>query len=252
MAFIRASFRLIAFILATLLLLVILGFFRIPVFPKKIYYSIKQKLMPVFAKALSIIVGINISKFGEAPESPFFLVANHLGYIDIIPLWLYTGGTFVAKSEIKDWPFFGIAAKLVGILFIDRENKRDISRVNNLLSGAMNDYQGVILFPEGTSTDGKEVLSFHAPLLQFPAIEEIPVSYATISYSTNDETKPASEYVCWWGDMTFFSHFFNLLKLKSFDAQIVFGDKKVMNKNRKKLAAVLHQEVKANFTPVPN
>lgn len=208
--------------------------------------------MPVFGRVLAYIVGMNISKSGPAPDAPFFLVANHLSYIDIIPLWIHTGGTFIAKNEIKDWPFFGIAAKLAGILFIDRENKKDISRVNSLLDNAMNKYQGIILFPEGTSTNGKEVLPFHAPLLQFPAVEEIPVSCASISYSTNDETKPASQYVCWWGDKTFFSHFFDLLKIKSFDAKIVFGDKKVTDKNRKKLAKVLHQKVEANFIPIDN
>ena len=252
MAFIRAVFRLATFFIATVFVLIILAFCKIPLFSKNFYYSVKRKLMPSFAKVLARIVGMEISKFGQAPDAPFFLVSNHLGYIDIIPLWIYTGGTFIAKREIREWPFFGTAAKLVGILFIDRENKRDISRVNSLLKGAMNEHQGIILFPEGTSTSGEEVLSFHAPLLQFPAIEEIPVSYASISYSTNDETKPASHYVCWWGDMTFFSHFFNLLKIKSFKAEIVFGDKKVTNKNRKKLAAALHQQVKGNFTPVYN
>lgn len=252
MSFIRAVFRLIAFFLATIILLIILAPCKFPLFPDSFYYMVKRTVIPVFGRVLASIVGMNITKSGQAPDAPFFLVSNHLSYLDIIPLWIHTGGTFIAKNEIKNWPFFGIAAKLAGILFIDRENKRDISRVNSLLDNAINEYQGIILFPEGTSTNGEEVLPFHAPLLQYPALEETPVSYASISYSTNDETKPASQYVCWWGDMTFFSHFFDLLKIKSFNARIVFGDKAVVNKNRKKLANILHQKVAANFVPTDN
>lgn len=246
----RASIRLILFFVSSCIVVFCLAPFRLPGVPQKYYLPWKKRVVRIFSKTIAWITGMRIQVSGHPPEPPFFLVTNHLSYMDVIPLWMYTSGTFVAKSEIKSWPFFGFAAKTTGILFIDREKKNDIYRINALLKDAINDYQGIILFPEGTTSEGGKVLPFHAPLLQFPAVNGIPVSYATISYTSGQLDKPASEYICWWGDMTFFRHFFSLLTLKSFTVHLEFGEEDVKHSDRKKLARLLHQKVKANFSQV--
>lgn len=213
-------------------------------------YRWKNMVTLNFGHFVAWIMGMHIEVKGTPPEPPFFLVSNHLSYVDIIPLWSTLPCTFIAKSEIRGWPFFGFAAKSMGILFIDRENSRDIPRVNTLISSVITDEQGIVLFPEGTSTKGAEVVDFKPPLLHFPAVNERPVSYAAISYSTDDPGKPAHEYVCWWGGMSFFNHLYELLKIRSFKAYVVFGDKTITSDDRKKLAQSLHLEVKNNFRPV--
>lgn len=195
------------------------------------------------------ILGLKVNIKGTPPDPPFFLVSNHLSYIDIISFFSVVNGVFIAKSQVESWPFIGRMARSIHIIFIDRETKRDIPRVNRLIASNITGYQGVILFPEGTSTNGEHVKDFKSSLLQYAADEKFPVSYATITYRTHERDKPAHEWVCWWGDMTFPDHFFNLLKLKSFEATVTFGEQKVRGTNRKMLGDTLHQLVKHQFTP---
>lgn len=247
---IRALIRLAAFALVALIT-VFCTLVAKPL-PQPVFYRWKNICSTVFAKLSMAITGLKLQVKGKSPEPPFFLVCNHLSYIDILPLWACCKGTFIAKSEIKDWPFFGFAAKAMGVLFINREENGDITRVNSLISRQLSDNQGIILFPEGTSTNGENVLPFKSSLLYYPALKSIPVSYASISYDTFDEGRPAGTCICWWGDMTFFSHFFELLKMRSFKAKITFGEAEIVSSNRKRLAHTLHQEISKTFTPVVN
>lgn len=209
----------------------------------------RNRIARLWASSTAGIMGLNIHLKGTPPEPPFFLVSNHLSYVDIIPILLHTDCVFIAKSEVKSWPLIGWMARSAGVIFIDREMKRDVHRVNRLIAANLTDRQGVVLFPEGTSTRGEEVKSFKSALLRYAAQQEFPVSYATITYRTHDPDKAASEWICWWGDMTFLDHFFNMLKLKSFDTIITFGEQMVSETDRKKLADRLHQLVKQQFTP---
>lgn len=246
---IRAVIRLILFISVATLTIILVGIGRVLLFRTNLFYQWKNLITGLFAGASIKIVGMKLDVKGTCPKPPFFLVSNHLSYIDILPLWYCCKGTFIAKSEISEWPFFGLGAKVLGVLFINRENNRDIRRVNKLISSQIGEEQGIILFPEGTSGRGDKILPFNPSLLFYPAFEKKPVHYASITYSSNVMDKPASKYICWWGDMAFFSHFFELLKLKSFRAKIIFGNEPVVNNNRKVLANELHQKIKAHFIP---
>jgi 1-acyl-sn-glycerol-3-phosphate acyltransferase len=247
----RAFIRLILFSIVTILTVtfVTLG---------NIFFGISQRwkikwknlIIRTWARIAAAIIGIKMDVEGTPPKPPFFLVSNHLSYIDVIPLWRYTNATFVAKSEVKNWPFFGFGTRMLGVLFIDRELKRDVHRMNRRISSSITKEQGVILFPEGTSTKGAKVLPFKAPLLQYPAEIELPVSYATVSYKTGVSEWPAHLNVCWWGDMPFVSHFWNLLKMSGFAAKITFGDHEFIESDRKILADKLHKAVSDNFEPV--
>ena len=248
---IRAVIRLtlFAFISFISALFVVAG--RLLLFNWNNYYqSWKGAVKKTYARIIMLLIGMELEIKGSCPDPPFFLVSNHLSYIDILPLWYCCKGTFIAKSEVSNWPFFGLGAKILGVIFINREKHRDIKRVNNIISKEISEGQGIMLFPEGTSTKGTDILPFKPSLLFFPANKKFPVSYASIFYSTHKIEKPASKYVCWWGGMTFLSHFFELLKFKKFQAKITFGDEPVVKNNRKILAGILHQKVENIFKPV--
>jgi 1-acyl-sn-glycerol-3-phosphate acyltransferase len=210
----------------------------------------KNLIIKNWALLTAHIIGLKINIKGTPPKPPFFLVSNHLSYIDVIPLWRYLDATFVAKSEVKSWPFFGFGTRALGVLFINRELKRDVRRMNNQISEVMGEEQGVILFPEGTSTKGEKVLSFNSSLLQYPAYIKMPVNYVTISYKSCDKDRPAHENICWWGEMPFFSHFWELLKIPGFVSNVRFGEHQITKSNRKELAYELHQAVSEQFIPV--
>lgn len=247
--FIRASVKLVLFFIfsLTVVIFVAAGKLLLGVFSKQWVISWKNLVVKRWAVFTALILGIKINAKGKPPQPPFFLVSNHLSYIDVIPLWLYLDTTFIAKSEVRSWPFFGLATRIIGVLFINRELKRDVHRMNQRISEAISDEQGIVLFPEGTSTEGEKVLPFNTSLLQYPADSKMPVRYASISYTSFDPSRPARQHICWWGDMPFFSHFWELLKMPGFEANIQFGEREIIDENRKKLAQELHKAVSEQF-----
>lgn len=193
---------------------------------------------------------MTVETVGDPPKPPFFLVCNHLGYVDIPALRLAANGVFVAKSEIKDWFLAGAMIRNMGNIFIDRKNRRDIPRAGADVIKKLGEGEGVILFPEGTSTKGESVLQFNSSFLEFAARTDLPVSYACIRYVTPEGGPPPSESVCWWDDTTFLNHLFRLFTLPSFRAVITFGEEPVTDIDRKSLAATLHQRVEDIYVPL--
>lgn len=196
------------------------------------------------------IIGLKVQVNGTAPEPPYFMVSNHLSYTDIFMIISKTKSVFIAKSEVLSWPMFGFMSKTVGMLFVDRSKRTDVKRVNELISERINESQGILLFPEGTTSSGEEVLPYKASLLAYPATLSMPVHFATISYTTPSNEIHASESVCWWRDITFVSHLLQLLKLRKIYGTITFGSEPISNTDRKELANNLYKKSKAQFIPV--
>ena len=247
---VRALLRLLLFFLLSLgtIISVAVGnlFFRLIKPPMVDRW--KNRIITLWASLTAHILGFNISSKGSPPDPPFFLVSNHLSYIDVVPLWYFLDGTFIAKSEVAAWPFFGWGTRTLGVVFINRKLQNDVRRVNNRIAETISDNQGIILFPEGTSSKGERVLPFNSSLLNYPAKKEMPVSCASISYRSSDPGRPAWSHVCWWGDMAFLPHFWELLKIKKVDVTIRFGNKITVN-DRKELSKQLHKQVSEVFIP---
>lgn len=206
-------------------------------------------MVSMWAKTVAAIMNVKVHVKGQPPAPPFFLVSNHLSYLDIIAYFTQVHCIFVAKAELASWPIFGLLAKSANTMFIDRTNKKDILRVIALIEHAVHASDGVIVFPESTSTKGDEVLPFKSPLLEYAAGKNFPVSYATIHYRTGAADPPAHLAVCWWGDMTFGGHFLDLLKLSKIEATIAFGSTTINGNDRKMIAQELWQLVNKQFVP---
>ena len=123
-------------------------------------------------------------------------------------------------------------------------------RVNRLIEDVLADGYGVVLFPEGTSTQGFEVRRFRTSLLDHPARTRMPVHAAALTYGTEPGEPPAHRSVCWWGDAPLFAHAQRLFELRRFDVVVRFGPEAVIAGDRKELAAELHREVERLFEPV--
>ncbi len=247
----RAILRLILFFLLTLCTVISVGIGNIlfRFIKPSMVTKWKNRIITIWASLTANIMGLNISSEGLPPKPPFFLVSNHLSYMDVVPLWYFLDGTFIAKSEIASWPFFGWGTRTLGVLFINRKLQGDVRRMNNRVEETISDSEGIILFPEGTSSKGERVLPFNSSLLNYPAEKEMPVSSTAISYCSVDADRPAWSHVCWWGDMAFLPHFWELLKIKRVDVTISFGDK-ITGNNRKELAKQLQKEVSRLFVPI--
>lgn len=207
-------------------------------------------LFRLWGRAAAAGIGMRLEARGVAPRPPFLLVVNHLGYADVVALAASCECVFVAKKEVAAWPVVGRLCRSMKTIFVDRRSRRDIPRALSLIEAALDEGAGVVLFAEGTSTRGTDVLPFKSPLLEAAARRGLPVHYANLSYSTPPDETPADSSVCWWGDMTFPVHFFGLLKLKGFRADLTFGEEAIVESDRKALAGRLWAAVSARFVPV--
>ncbi len=210
----------------------------------------RARVLSGWARHTARLIGMRIRVKGAPPEAPFFLVANHLGYVDILVLASEGPCAFIAKAEVARWPVVGALCRSVNTLFISRESKRDIPGVVLGIEAVLGRGVGVVLFPEATSSAGTTVLPFRPALLEAAARTRMPVSYATLTYRTPPDASPAHLSVCWWGDMTFGRHLQGLLRLRSFDAMVTFGRERILEENRKILAERLRSAVEAQFEPV--
>jgi 1-acyl-sn-glycerol-3-phosphate acyltransferase len=127
---------------------------------------------------------------------------------------------------------------------------KDLLRVNVLIEKALIENRGVVVFAEGTSTSGESILVFRPSLLDAAARHCFPVHYASLTYTVPAGEKPAGLSVCWWGDMDFFPHICDLMKMPGFDARVVFGREVVVSAERKELAQKLQHKVEEQFVPV--
>ena len=188
---------------------------------------------------------LRIFKFEAQVAGPVpsggLLVSNHLSYLDVPVMASLTPAVFVAKHEIKSWPVIGWLARLAGTLFIDRGRRMDVAPVNAAVQTALDGGALVVVFPEGTSSDGQTVLPFKSSLLE-PATRQIhSLSISLIQYELDDGD--AGTEVCYWGDVTFFGHLLNLLSKRTFRASVRFAPIQSIAASRKELAQQLHSEM---------
>ena len=142
-------------------------------------------------------------------------------------------------------------AKAANTIFVDRTLRADVVRVNQLIQGVLDAGRGVLVFPEGTSSPGHEVLTFKSSLLE-PAIKiGHPVAVASLAYGTPPGWPGADASIAWWGDMTFPRHFYGMLRIPRFDALLRFGEGSHRAESRHELARSLHSAVSAQFVPTP-
>lgn len=247
MNLLRAYVRLFLIIAVTLFLYTLfLPALILPLFNKS-ELPWRNKIWRWWGSCCARLTGMEFSCSGIPPVPPFFLVSNHLSYVDIFLLYSHLKCTFIAKREVQNWPVIGFMMKSMGIIFVDRTRKTDVKRVNEQIAQNLNKHQGIVLFPEGTTSEGATVLPFKSSLLALPAQKLISVHYATITYKTQRKDEPASEKVCWWGDMTFFKHLLQMLKMKKYYGHVTFGEQTVVQKDRKKLSSKLEHLVRTQY-----
>jgi 1-acyl-sn-glycerol-3-phosphate acyltransferase len=186
------------------------------------------------------ILGIRLTLRGSMPPSGL-LVCNHLSYVDILVLSSIRRCVFVAKREVAAWPLFGWLARAAGTIFVDRHRRVAAGRVVDRIREAIADDSLVVLFPEGTSSDGSGVLPFKSALLE-PVLQlGCPVTVGAIDYSLPGGS--VTDEVCYWGDMTLVPHLFNLLGKAGVESKLRIARFETRTADRKQLALELRREI---------
>ncbi|MCA0375503.1 MAG: 1-acyl-sn-glycerol-3-phosphate acyltransferase [Gemmatimonadetes bacterium] len=153
----------------------------------------------VLCRLVLRVLGVRVTMRGAVPRGGALLVANHLSWLDIVAIGARVDCTFVAKREVARWPVVGVLARALGVVFIDRTRKRDLLRAVPALEAALRRGQRVLLFAEGTTTDGRVLLPFKSALVEAAVRAGVPVVPLALRASCAAGDVRA---LCWIGDET--------------------------------------------------
>lgn len=152
------------------------------------------------------IAGIRVRVVGAPASGPGILfAANHVSYVDVVALGSMLEAHFVAKSEVATWPLFGLIARLSGTLFVERD-RRQAHTQSSILATHLTRGARLCLFPEGTSSDGRQVLPFKSALFHGLNGEDLRVQGITVAYRDDAHARYA-----WHGEMTLVPHLLDIL-----------------------------------------
>jgi 1-acyl-sn-glycerol-3-phosphate acyltransferase len=186
------------------------------------------------------VLGIRVTTRRSMPSSGL-LVSNHLSYIDIIGLSSIRPCVFVAKRDVASWPLFGWLAQAAGTIFVDRERRLSSPKAVDVIADAIAGGSVVVIFPEGTSSDGSTVLPFKSALLESAVQLRCPIAAASIDYALDDGS--VADEVCYWREMTLVPHLVNLFFKREVRANYSFSAAKVRAGNRKQIARELRDDI---------
>lgn len=189
------------------------------------------------------ILGIKIHVHGKMAEQPVMLVSNHISWADIPVLASQSNPRFLSKAEVRRWPIIGWLADKSGTLFIRRGVSGSANNAISQLTVCLEQQQTVLVFPEGTTTDGKDVRKFHPRLLKAAVESEAKIQPIALRY-TNASGKH-DEDIPYTGGQSLLKNLLIILKKKSIIANIHFiPSVDTASKTRDQLAQHAHKAIK--------
>lgn len=194
-------------------------------------WKIISRLNRNYTLLLRLILNIKVSVTGDEGQlerGGYVIIANHVSYVDGIILGSIFPIIFVSKREVKSWPIIGQWNVLCGTIFINRQRKIQVASLIRQMTRKLKQEANLLLFPEGTSTNGEGILPFQTVPLAAPLRNRSIIVPATVTYKTIDDqpvTTANRDSVYWYGDMEFVTHFWNLLALREIEVLVTIQPK---------------------------
>ena len=186
-------------------------------------------------------LGIEIDVVGSFPERGA-LISNHLSYLDIVVFAALHPCVFVSKAELQQVPVLGWMTTMAGTVYVARGHGGSAVKARSGMQAAADAELPVVFFPEGTTTNGSEMLRFHSGLLAQAMESGMPITGAYLRYRLDKENDAkVADDVCYWGDAKMLPHIFKLLGLRGLRAEVRFGERPIefsSDSMQRKLAAV--------------
>lgn len=176
-----------------------------------------------WAGHLLTILGIRVRVVGLPPgpdNGGVLLVANHVSWLDIHLLHSLLPARFISKAEVRGWPLIGWLAEAAGTVFLVRERKSDALRVNQAMAGHLRMGDCLALFPEGTTSDGSDVLPFYPSLFQPAVAAGARIWPARIRYRTAQGER--CEAAAYYGSMSLSESFRRIVRARDIEAEVHF------------------------------
>lgn len=198
-------------------------------------------------RSVLAVLGFDV-QFQGTPPARGLLVSNHLSYLDIAVYASLLPCVFVSKKEVESWPYFGVAARAGGTIFLNRTSHASALEAGAAMRARLAGAVPVLLFPEGTSTDGAQVRRFHSSLFEPAVVARAPVTAAAIRYKLADGNP--EQDACWFDDDGFAPHLWKLLATPGISAEVHFAAPQHFT-DRRVAARETHAMVESLRTAIP-
>src|ERR1700732_370089 len=196
----------------------------------------RRSIPVLYHRMLCALIGVRIREVGaRVREHPLLVVANHCSWLDIPVITAVAPVVFVAKREVASWPLFGLLAKLQRSVFVDRNQRHKTPDVNAEIARRLADGDPVLLFGEGTSSDGNRVLPSRTALIDAARdalaaaghvrrvwIQPLSIAYTGLhGFPLGRQHRPV---VAWYGDFALGPHLMGVLRRGAIDVVLTWGE----------------------------
>ena len=215
----------------------------------RFFLFLKNWLPVIFHRLLIWLLSIKIEYVGDFKKavSCNLFISNHISYLDIPILGSMAPLRFVAKSEVKHWPILGLLSKLASTIFIKRVRSNSLFQKNKIFT-LLSEGKKLLIFPEGTTSDGNRVLPFKSSIFSALENKNFIIQPLIIIYSDlngipiNRWLRPL---IAWYGNMEFIPHLSVLKNIKSIQVKIIYLKpiSTINFSNRKELSNYLEQQI---------
>jgi lyso-ornithine lipid O-acyltransferase len=189
-------------------------------------WKIISRVTRNFTYLLRTILNIKVIVVGNeglSERGGYVIISNHVSYVDGIVLGSIFPIVFVSKKEVRSWPVIGQWNMLCGTIFINRQEKEKVPSLVAEMTHKLKQEANILLFPEGTSTNGEQMLPFQTAPLAAPLRSRSIIVPVTLAYRSIEEqpvTVANRDLIYWYGDMEFLNHFWRLMSLRSIEVLV--------------------------------
>lgn len=191
-----------------------------------VWPSMARRFPMHYHRLVCRIIGVRLQVIGTPPGTgPALIASNHASWLDIVVLSAVAPVSFVAKREVNTWPFFGSLARLQRTVFVDRDRRHATGSARETMRRRLTAGDILVLFPEGTSTDGRRVLPFKSAFFGAADLEGVAVHPVSVAYSGHRNlpmTRRLRPFYAWYGDMALASHLWSALASGPIEATVVY------------------------------
>lgn len=242
--------------LLTIVVIVTLFLAPIQILGLRLNWRLRRKLPGFWHRIACRLLGLKVHVNGAvAAGRPLMIASNHASWLDILVLSAVADVVFIAKSEVRTWPIFNTLARLQATIFIEREERRKTGDQVNEIGARLAAGEIVVLFPEGTTSDGNRLLPvktslFGAASAALPAAPEgiVLIQPVAVAY-TRAHGLPLGRFhrtiAAWPGDTELLPHLSGILKMGSIEAEVTFCDPIVFSasSNRKAVSRAVEEKI---------
>ena len=243
--------------LCTISLILVVTIIMLPIQIVSFYSNLHlQNTIPrIYHKIILKILGIRINLIGSIADEPGLFISNHASWIDIFLLSSITDLSFIAKKDVATWPVVGFLARLQKTIFIDRANPKTIPVTIKEIEKRILSKEKVVLFAEGTSSDGNRILPFKSSIFMIcDLLREKnhtiqPISIAYTRYNGLPMDRKNRPLIAWYGNMNLFNHLMGIIASGSFDVDITFHNIIDISKkkSRKEISIECEKRIRSGF-----